>query len=105
MEMTYLKEQLKCQNQDIKTLNEDLQETKDRCNFLRSKNQELQELNFMLKKYLNSKKPLLDDFKDFYKEDLIAENQHLRAKILSLNPYNDTLALECGTLRRQVQEL
>ena len=52
-----------------------------------------------MKKYLHSKKPLADEFKHFYKEDLLTENQHLRERILSLTPYNEKLALECAIFR------
>ena len=65
-----------------------MQSLKDKCNFLRGKIQELTEENILLKKFLNTKKTFAEDFRRFYKQDLLVENQHLRAKVLSLTPYN-----------------
>jgi hypothetical protein len=56
-------------------------------------------------RYLHTKPNLKEEFKQFYNEDLLNENQYLRARILSLTPYNEKLALECGILRSQVKVL
>lgn len=42
---------------------------------------------------------MADDFKHFYKQDLLHENQLLRSQILNLTPYNEKLALETATLK------
>lgn len=59
----------------------------------------------LMTRFLHTKPTLKEEFKSFYNEDLLNENQYLRARILSLTPYNEQLALECGILRSQVKEL
>jgi len=59
----------------------------------------------MLKKFLNSKKELSEEFRKFYKADLLAENTYLKTKIAKLTPYNDMLSLEVSLLRHQNTEL
>ena len=43
---------------------------------------------------------MADDFKHFYKQDLLNENEHLRATILNLTPYNEKLSIEVAVLRQ-----
>jgi hypothetical protein len=59
----------------------------------------------LMSRYLHTKPALKEEFKHFYHEDLLNENQYLRTRILSLTPYNEKLALECGILRTQVKDL
>ncbi|CDW81066.1 UNKNOWN [Stylonychia lemnae] len=104
-EKSYLNQRIKELEEDHLQLNGKVQKHKDQQNYLRSKNQQLQEQNILLKKFLHSKKAMADDFKHFYKEDLINENQFLRSQILTLTPYNEALALEIATLKQQVLDL
>eukprot|EP00347_Sterkiella_histriomuscorum_P009187 403342191 len=105
LETSYLNQRIEELNQESIILNKKLTKYKDHQNFLRSKNQQLQEQNILLKKFLHSKKQMADDFKHFYKQDLLQENQSLRTQILNLTPYNEKLSLEVATLKFNVQDL
>ena len=58
-----------------------------------------------MKKFMSTKKSMSEAFQEFYQSDLLAENAQLKSKILSLTPYNEKLALQCATLRTQVNDL
>jgi|LauGreDrversion4_2_1035121.scaffolds.fasta_scaffold30122_2 hypothetical protein len=58
-----------------------------------------------MKKFMSTKKSMTEAFQDFYQSDLLAENAQLKSKLLSLSPYNEKLALECATLRTQLNDL
>ena len=100
LEVAYLELKINELQEESKDAAEQLQKQKDLTQLFRSKNQQLLEQNIMLKKFLHSKKQMADDFKHFYKQDLLNENEHLRATLLTLSPYNEKLSIEVSVLRQ-----